>query len=267
MKKSQLTKITTILPFDGKYIKVGKNRNKLWNLMDSEGNLISETWFENIEKTTDGAIITKAEKKEMRFVNVGSFKKFNSVRELVPVSVVGLIDIDTIEPTECSGYVAKAYFFGKRIYIKADGRIFDSNKNELHIMFNSVDTIRLNNAVYRLNKKLQYNGKFSSTQDTDWRTLIDNKISLFGFYWIDDDKCTARIGCDNVKLNNTTTKKWTDDLKLRATVNMPKNVREKLTELWGEPEEMHIGEYNENYTWSFTKDKLEFIIDTLNNID
>ena len=121
MKKSQLTKITTILPFDAKYIKVGKNRNKLWNLMDSEGNLISETWFENIEKTTDGAIITKSEKKEMRFVNVGSFKKFNSVRDLVPVSVIGLIDIDTIEPTECSGYVAKAYFFGKRIYIKADG--------------------------------------------------------------------------------------------------------------------------------------------------
>ena len=83
MKKSQLTKITTILPFDGKYIKVGKNRNKLWNLMDSEGNFISETWFENIEKTTDGAIITKAEKKEMRFVNVGSFKKFNSTKFVI----------------------------------------------------------------------------------------------------------------------------------------------------------------------------------------
>ena len=266
MKKQQLAKITTILPFDSKYIKVGKNRNKLWNLMDSEGNLISETWFENIEKTTDGAIITKAEKKEMRFVNVGSFKKFNSVRELVPVSVIGLIDIDTIEPTIRSGYVAKAYFFGKMIFIKADGRIFDNNDNELHIMFNCVDTIRLNNAVYSLNKKLQYNGNFSSTEDTDWETVINNKISMFGFYWIDDDKCAVRIGCDNVKLNNVT-KKWTDDFKLRATLNMPKNIREKLTKLWGEPKKQYDGEYNENYTWSFTKDKLEFIIDTLNNID
>ena len=266
MKKSQLTKITTILPFDGKYIKVGKNRNKLWNLMDSEGNLISETWFENIEKTTDGAIITKSEKKEMRFVNVGSFKKFNSVRELVPVSVIGLLDIDTIEPSDYDGYVATARFFGKKIWIKENGRIFDSNGNELHIMFNCVDTIRLNKAVYRLNKKLQYNGNFSSTEDTDWETTINNKISLFGFYWIDNDECTVRLGCDNVKLNDGT-KKWTDDFKLRASLNMPKNVREKLTELWGEPAKMYAGEYNENYTWSFTKDKLEFIIDTLNNID
>ena len=266
MKKSQLTKITTILPFDTNYIKVGKNRNKLWNLMDSEGNLISETWFENIEKTTDGAIITKSEKNEMRFVNVGSFKKFNSVRELVPVSVIGLIDIDTIEPTECSGYVAKAYFFGKRIYIKADGRIFDNDDNELHIMFNCVDTIRLNNAVYRINKKLQYNGNFSKDEDTDWETIINNKISLFGFYWIDDDKCSVHIGRDNVNLSNCT-KKWTDDFKLRATLNMPKRVREQLTEKWGEPESSKVGEFNENYTWTFTKDKLEFIIDTLNNID
>lgn len=266
MKKSQLTKITTILPFDSNYVKVGKNSNKLWNLMDSEGNLISETWFENIEKTTDDAIITKSEKKEMRFVNVGSFKKFNSVRELVPVSVIGLIDIDTIEPSECSGYVAKAYFFGKMIFIKADGRIFDSNDNELHIMFNCVDTIRLNNAIYSLNKKLQYNGNFSSTEDIEWVNTINNKISLFGFYWIDNDECCVHLGCDNVKLIYGT-QKWTDDFKIRATLNMPKNVREKLTELWGEPAKMYAGEYNENYTWTFTKDKLEFIIDTLNNID
>lgn len=266
MKKSQLTKITTILPFDSNYVKVGKNSNKLWNLMDSEGNLISETWFENIEKTTDDAIITKDEKKEMRFVNVGSFKKFNSVRELVPVSVIGLIDIDTIEPAECSGYVAKAYFFGKMIFIKADGRIFDSNDNELHIMFNCVDTIRLNNAIYSLNKKLQYNGNFSSTEDIEWVNTINNKISLFGFYWIDNDECCVHLGCDNVKLIYGT-QKWTDDFKIRATLNMPKNVREKLTELWGEPAKMYAGEYNENYTWTFTKDKLEFIIDTLNNID
>lgn len=264
MKKQQLTKITTILPFDSKYIKVGKNRNKLWNLMDSDGNLISETWFENIEKTTDGAIITKAEKKEMRFVNVGSFKKFNSVRELVPVSVIGLIDIDTIEPTECCGYVAKAYFFGKRIFIKADGRIFDNNDNELHIMFNSVDTIRLNNALLDLNKKLHYDGNYD--YEYGWQETIDKKISIFGFYWIDDDECNVKIGYNKVDIS-CHTKKWTDELKIRATLNMPVRVREQLIEKWGTPKLQYSGEYNENYTWSFKKDQLEFIIDTLNNIE
>ena len=66
---------------------------------------------------------------------------------------------------------------------------------------------------------------------------------------------------------NSDTKKWTDEFKIRATLNMPKSVREKLTEKWGEPKLCDKGEYNENYTWSFTKDKLEFIIDTLKNID
>ena len=264
MKKTQLTKITTILPFDAKYIKVGKNRNKLWNLMDSEGNLISEVWFDNIERTSDGAIVTKQKKDEMKFVSVSSFKNFNNVRELVPASVISLIDIDTIEPTECEGYVAKAYFFDKRIYIKAEGSIFDADDNELHIMFNTVDTLRLNNALLKLNKKLHYDGNYDC--EHGWRETIDKKFSIFGFYWIDDDECSVSVGYNKVDMNSDT-KKWTDDLKIRATLNMPKSVREKLIEIWGEPTIQHRGEYNENFTWSFKKDKLEFIIDTLNNID
>ena len=264
MKKTQLTKITTIFPFDSKYIKVGKNRNKLWNLMDSEGNLISDVWFEKIDKTNDGAIITKAEKNEMRFVNVESFKNYNNVRELVPVSVIGLIDIDTIEPANWDGYVAKAYFFGKRIWIKADGRIFDNDDNELHIMFNTVDTLRLNKALLTLNKKLHYDGNYDC--EHGWQETIDNKISIFGFYWIDNDECSVSIGYNEVDMNSTT-HKWTDDFKIRATLNMPENIREQLTEKWGEPEHRNCGEYNENFTWTFKKDQLEFIIDTLNNID
>lgn len=264
MKKTQLTKITTILPFDAKYIKVGKNRNKLWNLMDSDGNLISEVWFDNIERTNDGAIVTKQKKDEMKFVSVSSFKNYNNVRELVPASVINFIDIDTIEPTEHEGYVAKAYFFDKRIYIKADGRIFDVNDNELNIMFNTVDTLRLNNALLKLNKKLHYDGNYDCIHG--WQETIDNKFSIFGFYWIDDDECSVSVGYNKVDMHSGT-KKWTDDLKIRATLNMPKSVREKLIEKWGNPERGNFGDYNENYTWTFKKDKLEFIIDTLNNID
>ena len=264
MKKTQLAKITTILPFDAKYIKVGKNRDKLWNLMDSEGNLISDVWFEQLDKTNDGAIITKAKKNEMRFVNVESFKNYNNVRELVPVSVIGLIDIDTIEPSDYDGYVATARFFGKKIWIKADGRIYDSNGNELRIMFNTVDTLRLNKALLNLNKKLHYDGNYDC--EHGWQETIDNKVSIFGFYWIDDDECCVSVGYNKVDLESHT-KKWTDDLKIRATLNMPKNMREMLIEKWGTPKVQNEGDFNENYTWTFKKDQLEFIIDTLNNID
>lgn len=264
-EKTQLTKITTILPFDAKYIKVGKNRNKLWNLMDSEGNLISDVWFENIEKNNDGSIKTINEKKEeIKFTSVKSIGIFNEVIKFVPATVMNIVDVDSIERYENDGYVARSYFFGKRVYIKADGRIFDENGNELRIMFNSVDTIRLNKALLALNKKLHYDGNFCSGEH-GWSHIIKNKVSIFGFYWIDDDNCCVYIGRENVDMDYAT-KKWTDEFKIRATLNMPKSIREQLTEKWGEPKISKKDEYNENYTWSFTKDKLEFIIDTLNEI-
>lgn len=265
MKKTQLAKITTILPFDAKYIKVGKNRDKLWNLMDSEGNLISDVWFEQLDKTNDGAIITKAKKNEMRFVNVESFKNYNNVRELVPVSVIGLIDIDTIEPSDYDGYVATARFFGKKIWIKADGRIYDSNGNELRIMFNSVDTIRLNNALVKFNKKINYN--FDSTiYHQNYTDLHKAHKTMWCFYWLNEDY-RVRVSFDKPIVMDGV-KKWTDDLKIRMFVNgTPKNVMDELVKKWGSNfDTMETGD-DYNYTWSFKKDQLEFIIDTLNNID
>lgn len=270
MKKTQLNSITTILPFDGDYIKVAKKNDTLWNLMDAEGRLVSDVWFHSIERTNDGAIITKGpdngKKKdtEMRFTGIGNFAKFNEVCEFLPSCVVGIINVETVEKYEKDGYVARAMFYGKRVYIKKDGRIFDENGKEMHIMFSMVDTDRLNASLLNLNKKLHFDGNYKAVED--WIGTIDNKVSIFGFYWIDDDKGSLEVGFDQVNLNDSTSK-WTDMLIIRATLNMPKEVRDTLIKKWGEPEYRHLGEYNENLTWSFTKDKLNFIIDTINAIE
>ena len=267
MKKTQLAKITTILPFDAKYIKVGKNRNKLWNLMDSEGNLISETWFENIEKNDDGSIKTINEKKEeIKFTSVKSINIYNEVIKFVPATVMNIVDVDSIERYENNGYVARAYFFGKRVYIKADGRIFDDDDIELRIMFNSVDTIRLNNALVKFNKKIHYN--FDSTiYHQDYSEIRDAHKTMWCFYWLNEDY-RVRVSFDKPIIMNGI-KKWTDDLKIRMFVNdTPKNVIDELVKKWGPNfDTMETGGENYNYTWTFKKDQLEFIIDTLNNID
>ena len=267
MKKQQLTKITTILPFDSKYIKVGKNRNKLWNLMDSEGNLISETWFENIEKNNDGSIKTINEKKEeIKFTSVKSISIYNEIIKFVPAIVMNIVDVDSIERYENYGYVAKAYFFGKRVYIKADGRIFDEDDNELHIMFNSVDTIRLNNALVKFNKKIHYN--FDSTNHcSDYSDIHKAHKTMWSFYWLNEDYRVS-VSFDKPLVMNDI-KKWTDDLKIRMIVkDTPKNVIDELIKKWGSNYDTHgQGSDNYRYTWSFKKDQLEFIIDTLNNID
>lgn len=264
MKKSNLTKITTILPFDSNYIKVGKNRNKLWNLMDAEGNLVSETWFESIEKNTDGSIKTKTEnEKEIKFSSVSSIKIYNSVIKFVPATVMNIVDVDSIEKCETDEYVASAYFFGQRVYITADGRIFDTNSEELRIMFNTVDTIRLNNALVKFNKKMNYNFDPDCSSNT-WDATHSHHQSMFGFYWVNEDYCVF-VGWKDVKIENDT-KKWTDEFKIRvADYSIPKNAIEKLKELWGECKEGNKDSKNHYYTWSFTKDKLDFIIDSLEN--
>ena len=60
MTKTDLKQITDILPFDEKYILVGKGpkTSKKWNLMDANGKLISDTWFASITKNTDGSVKT-----------------------------------------------------------------------------------------------------------------------------------------------------------------------------------------------------------------
>ena len=273
MKKTQLNSITTILPFDGDYIKVAKKNDTLWNLMDAEGRLISDVWFHSIERTNDGAIITKGpdnEKKatsrttEMRFTGIGNFAKFSEVYDFLPSCVVGIINVETVEKYEKDGYVARAMFYGKRVYIKKDGRIFDENGKELHIMFSMVDTDRLNAALLKLNKKLHFDGNYEATGK--WSSLIDNKVSIFGFYWFGDDKGDLNVGYDHVFLREIISK-WTDKLTIRATLNMPKEVRDTLIKKWGEPDYSHRGEYNENLTWHFDKSKLNFIIDTINAIE
>ena len=266
MKKQQLAKITTILPFDAKYIKVGKNRNKLWNLMDSEENLISETWFENIEKNNDGSIKTINEKKEeIKFTSVKSISIYNEVIKFVPATVMNIVDVDSIERYENCDYVARAYFFGKRVYIKADGSIFDEDNNELRIMFNSVDTIRLNNAIVKFNKKIHYD--FDSTiYHQDYSDLHKAHKTMWCFYWLNEDY-RVRVGFDKPIIMDGI-KKWTDDLKIRMLVNgTPKNVIDELVKKWGSNfYEAETGD-DYNFSWTFKKNQLELIIDTLNNID
>lgn len=268
MKKQQLTKITTILPFDSKYIKVGKNRNKLWNLMDSEGNLISETWFENIEKNNDGSIKTINEKKEeIKFTSVKSISIYNEIIKFVPAIVMNIVDVDSIERYENGVYVARAYFFGKRVYIKADGRIFDEDDNELRIMFNSVDTIRLNNALVKFNKKIHYNFDSTNHHSTDYPDIHKANKTMWGFYWLNEDY-RVRASFDKPLVMNGI-KKWTDDLKIRMFVkDTPKNVIDELIKKWGSNYAIYDEKGDDyNFTWSFKKDQLELIIDTLNNID
>lgn len=267
MDIARLSCYSVVLPFDEEYIKVGKG-NK-WNLADADGNLISDTWFGRISRNTDGSIVTTtANNEELKFVGIGSLREFREVSRIVPAFVVNLVDSHSVERCDRGRYVAKAMFYGMRVYITADGRIYDSDGHELRILFNTVDTERLNNALVRLNKKLHFDF-VSDCTSSDWETTIANKKSIFSFYWVTSEYSVA-CGYRNVWANSETSK-WTDDLIVRVSICMPAEVRERLADEWGTPEQggptdNRNGNYT-NWTWHFHKWDLDRIINVVNSIE
>ena len=269
MKKAVLTGITEILPFNKEYIKVG-NKKGLWNLMDAEGKLVGDTWFETIGQNNDGSIEAKVKTNKtsetVKFIDVNDIKVFGNVAAFIPAEVVNIVEPDSIKPiTNKPGYIATATFYGMKVYITKDGKIYDKDGKRLNIMFNTVDTKRLNKALWGLNRKI-YGKTLYKFVDDSWYTTIKKHWSIFGFYWIDDEYLNMRVGCKDEVFREGTTKKWTDSLIIRATKNMPEGILSKLSGVWGEPSRDDVGKYNENYTWKFGKDKLNYIIDTVNNI-
>lgn len=262
MNIARLYDYSIVLPFDEEYVKVGKG-NK-WNLVDAEGNLISDTWFGKISRNTDGSIVTTtASNEEVKFVDIGSLKEFREVSHIVPAFVVNLVDSHSVERCDRGRYVAKAMFYGMRVYITADGRIYDCNDRELRILFNTVDTERFNNALMNLNKKLHFDF-VSECKSNNWKTTIANKKSIFSFYWVTNDYAVM-CGYRDVFADNGIAK-WTDDLIVRVDYCMPADVRAKLTDAWGTPEYNENGDYT-NWSWHFHKSDIDRIINTINSIE
>ena len=262
MNIARLYDYSIVLPFDEEYVKVGKG-NK-WNLVDADGNLISDTWFGKISRNTDGSIVTTtARNEEVKFVDVGSLKDFSGVSHIVPTFVANLVDSHSVERCDSGRYVAKALFYGMRVYITADGGIYDGDGNKLRILFNTVDTERLNTALVRLNKRLNYD--YDSTfRDNTWSYSIQQKESIFSFYWV-TSRYSVSCGYSTIYTSGNI-EKWTDDFIVRVDECMPEQARKKLTELWGTPVYKENGEYS-NWSWHFGKSDIDRIIDTLNSLE
>ena len=264
MEMAKLKGCSAVLPFDETYVKVCK-RNR-WNLADAEGNFISDTWFREITRNGDGSIVTVTSmKEEVKFVDVGSFVEFREVSKIVPAFVLNMVDSHSVEVYRRSKYVAKASFYGMKVYITADGRIYDENDRELRVLFNTVDTERLNRALYGLNKKLHYDF-YEGVEETDtsWDACIKGKKSIFSFYWVNDDY-SVLCGTKNVFAHNQVNK-WTDKLVLRASVCMPESVRRQLDEALGASEYTTRDGYDK-WSWFFEKEDLDRVIGVLNSVE
>lgn len=275
MTKKNLSKIAEILPFNDKYVLVGKkkyanSKTLVWNLMDKDGRLLSDNWFASISKNSDGSIKTEVKataraKKvtEVTFLNTESFAKACNVMSLVPVACLSLVDSGSIEPYTGNDkrFIAKAKLYGQVVFLDKDGNVYKDGV-KLRLLFNTVDSERLFKATWAFNKKLHYECKPLPDNTSNIVQLVnDNKVAMWCFYWVDP---TWSVTTDHKELvMQDVTKKWTDDLIVRIARDLvPDSVKELLTKSLGcgDDGEMSGVKYR-NYRMK--KSDLEKIINTL----
>lgn len=196
MKRTILTtlKITEIEPFDQTYIKVFKSGK--YNLMDKDGKLVTETWFDEIHHNVDNTISTKVNDNAVVYKtmdDVASRSKYDAVitnldAVLKVVNIADIIILDTPivigSGKKKQNIVARAVLFGKTVYITADGKILNADYTLYtadDVCIGQVDNERLHEAILDLNVIL--NSAFVKSNDKTENSMTavhDYHISIYG---------------------------------------------------------------------------------------
>lgn len=278
MNKTQLKQVTTILPFDAKYIKVGKGRKNIkWNLMDSDGNFISTTWFSSISKNNDGSVhavatatTKRAALKEATFINVDSFAESAELVKKIPIACFSLVDTGSFVSIKDPRYIARATVYGKTVYIDKNGEIWLPNGTKLRLLLSTVDSERLFAAVHRFNKKMHYDVKYCEDDErSTFDTIHKNKIAAWAFYF-----ATENMALDttyrHLQFRDDNTKKWTDDLIFRVREgDLPQSAIDALNAGLGKVEKKEPLNWKGydvwTYNWHIKKEDLNKLIATLDS--
>lgn len=275
MNKTQLKQVTTVLPFDAHYIKVGKGKKNIkWNLMDSNGKLISSNWFSSITKNTDGSVITtvtkRKEVREATFLNVDSFAESADFIKKIPIACFSLVDTGSLVSIKDSKYIAKATVYGKMVYIDKNGEIWLPDGTKLRLFLSTVDSERLFAAVRRFNKKMHYDMKCIEDSERSTFSLIrENKIAAWAFYFATEDLILDTT-YSHPQIRDDNSKKWTDDLIFRVRDgDLPQSVIDALNAGLGKVEKSEPTKMKGSgvwlYTWHLKKEDLNKLISALDS--
>lgn len=276
MDKNSLKQITSIFPFDTHYVKVGKGKKNIkWNLMDSNGKLISSNWFSSITKNTDGSVITTVTKRkevsEATFLDVDSFVRNVDVVKIVPMRCISLVDTGSLVSIKDSKYIARATVYGKMVYIDKNGDIWLPNGTKLRLLLSTVDSERLFAAIHRFNKKMHYDAKcLEDGERSTFDALRENKIAAWAFYFATDD-LSLETNYSHPQIRDDDTKKWTDDLIFRVREgDLPQSALDALNAGLGEVEKLEPTNWKGHdvwlYSWHIKKEDLDKLIGLLDSI-
>ena len=221
MKKALLTGISDILPFDDTYVKVGAGRGTRWNLMDAEGKLVSDTWFSDIRRNSDGSVSvvpTGRRAVPIKFQNVPAMGRASAVVKAIPPEALRQLDPATVTLDPHGKFVARGKLYGKDVDITASGEIFLPGVGQIRALIGEVDGRRLGDAVWSVNRKLHREAKPHDPDDskvTTYEGAFKRKITLWAFWFaVGNHSVTTELG-RNLVMHDNSADRWTDDIIVR----------------------------------------------------
>lgn len=155
VKGSALANYDEIDIFDSKYFLVkewidGYKRYQ-YNLADRNGNLISEIWFDKIEKNDDGSIVVNKDnerEKDVTYSSVGELVKNVEIMDAAIDAVLAVQDISLTDTYPLTPYqitdkntntkktiIARATLDDKEVFVGDDGKLYNADGSEYKIEF------------------------------------------------------------------------------------------------------------------------------------
>lgn len=143
IKRDIFSEFDEIDPFDSEHIKVMKDGK--YNIVDNEGNLLSDVWFDSVEKKTDGDGFDVEFKDKSGETHSGSFldlpeiKKNVEIRNLVKhtdmLDNIDFKDIILVDPYILKRpefkrgikIIANVIYQGENLLLGIDGKLYDKD--------------------------------------------------------------------------------------------------------------------------------------------
>lgn len=169
IKRDIIADYDEIEPFDSEHIKVYKDG--LYNIMDNNGNLLSDVWFDKIEKKSSGGFDIEFTDKNNKthtgqYLDMPELKKNIEIKNLVKhtdmLELIDFSDIILVEPYILKRpnmkrgvkIIANVTYMSESLFLGVDGKLYNQNGSLYEMAqfsISQVDIKRLTKIMDELN--------------------------------------------------------------------------------------------------------------------
>lgn len=200
IKRDMIADYDEIEPFDSEHIKVYKDG--LYNIMDNDGNLLSDVWFDRVEKKSGGGFDVEFtdsnnQTHSGQYLDMPELKKNIEIKNLVKhtdmLELIDFGDIILVEPYILKRpnmkrgvkIIANVTYMGESLLLGADGKLYKQNGTLYEMAqfsISQVDIKRLNKKMDELNVIMNpaYNPRTKTNDDTI-NDVYKHGIYVFAF--------------------------------------------------------------------------------------